>query len=295
MTDSPFIILDPRRVLPALKPHQWLGRIVRDYKDPSSSFAPSDPTALASHSSEELVISDFAAQVQSSRDASLAASLGSVASGLSGGGNSSTFSFATSSLRCLRLSKHTKFFSEMRQLDEVRSELSEYLRPGGKPAYMIVGVMIWSDPSFMETAQFSNSKSLAAQIPVGAIASMATTGIPITTDIVDPGVNRTVEGATGRQMEGSMAGSYIFAIEYKAVRRKLYSLIKDFTPTLDDHGPRAKGDRVFGTDTPEETASSATNPSRFTIDVDEDVVWTDTLSAGEELHEVELSEVSFAF
>jgi hypothetical protein len=296
MSDFPFIVLDSRRVLDATDPAKWLGRIVRYYKKPSASYTPDNPTALAAHSTEELVISDFEAQLNASNDVTLQANLGSLASALRGHGNETTFSFQTSTMKIVRLVNYNpKYFAELRQLPEVQESLGEYLRPGGRPAYMIVGVMIWTDPSFRSTREIHQTQSMNVQAPVGAIVGATTVAMPLPAEITDPGVGSSAQDAQGTQMGGSMAGSYICGIEYSNVRRKLYSLMKNFTPVLEDHGPRMKGDQVLGGNvTPKEEGTEEGESALF-VELDNDVVWTDTLPAAESLQETEFSNFTLAY
>jgi len=83
--------------------------------------------------------------------------------------------------------------------------------------------------------------------------------------------------------------SYIFAIQYKTVRRPARSLVTGFKAVLNDRGPRIKGPKDAGeTGTMEEAA--------VTLEVDEDYIsWTDILEEDESLEIEDLNEIGFAF
>jgi hypothetical protein len=105
-------------------------------------------------------------------------------------------------------------FEALRESPEVQKYLSRVLHPGGHPAYMIVGVAIWTDAKF--TKSDSTSRSTAAEInaPV-ALAVTAATGIPLPS--ADVGVGGVSTATARNQINGLSSGSSIFAIEYRAV------------------------------------------------------------------------------
>lgn len=279
--DSPFYILDVRRLLPAADAHLWLGRIVRSYQHPSATYTPSDPSSYTSASINETIINDLEAAVGACHDTALKTGLTNLASTMRGSGVGNTFTFETSSMKCLRLENYPKLFDAISQLDEVRKDLRVYLQPGGKPAYMITGLLTWTDPTFFSGSQERRTGAIEGKIPAGAIASTAVSGLPLPIDVGDPSVARSTRDESRKRMQGSMEGSYIFAVEYKAVRRKAYSLMKNFTAKLEDHGPRGKGDRIFGRGPQEEASEAKEEEEELDVSVDSDVVWTDTLISDE--------------
>jgi hypothetical protein len=149
----------------------------------------------------------------------------------------------------------------------------------------------------LSTKCSSHSSGRISSFHAGAIVSTAESGLPLPVDVGDPNVARSTRNESKRQMKGSMEGSYIFAVEYKAVRRKAYSLMKNFTAKLEDHGPQGRGDRVFGGGLLEGPGKAKEAEEDLAVSVDSDVVWTDALASDEmeRLDEANaLKEVDFA-
>jgi hypothetical protein len=141
---------------------------------------------------------------------------------------------------------------------------------------MIVALLIWTDATFCSTQSHSGTGGMSGTVPVSMIASAAA-GTPII--VSDPTLGGSRSTSAARTVKGTSEGRHIFAFEYKAVRRRVYSRFANFTPRLGDHGPRVEGGRLFGT---EETTDGGALEKKaeeedlnLILGVDkEDVVWT---------------------
>jgi hypothetical protein len=196
-------------------------------------------------------------------------------------------------MKCIRLENYPRVFEKVAKLPDVQSDLTQYLRPGGKSVYMIVGLAIWTDPVFTENRSAGSKFDVGEQIPIATIGAAAGLGVPLPTDVGDPKIGHSSKSTSENKLDGKLPGSYIFAFEYKAVRRKAYSVMKDFTPKLEDCGPRGKGDRVFGGEGKAESDRARSEDLGTLIVDDGEVVWTDTVSSMQ-LEEVDVGGISFA-
>ncbi|KAF8244993.1 hypothetical protein K440DRAFT_635454 [Wilcoxina mikolae CBS 423.85] len=187
----------------------------------------------------------------------------------------------------MRVEKYSNIFDTMVKQPEVKVELSRMLRPGGKLAYMIVGLLIWSDTTFSNTGDAGQTFKISGEVPLASI--------PTISNIGNPGLGASINDVAGRTMKGDIKGSQIFAFQYKAVRRKAYSVMKGFTPILEDYGPRVKGDKVFSQQKAQEQSEELAKDTNLNVVIDaEEEIWTDSLGEGT-LEEEEFGDIAFAF
>ena len=202
--------------------------------------------------------------------------------------------FSTQSIRFIKLDNYPTIFRALRQSPEVQEHLSRALRPGGSPAYMIVGVAIWTDAKFIKSQTTAKATSADIAAPVTA-AIAATTGVVLPSADVE--VRGSSSATSSNQFSGLSQGSSIFAIQYRAVRRRLRSVLHDFDPSIEDYGPRTASSFVFSghsdsTATAEEGAQTEGTKLDLGLD-DDDVDWTDLLDDGPEVEDFD--KFSFAF
>lgn len=127
---------------------------------------------------------------------------------------------------------------------EVKADLKKWLTPEGKPAYMIVGLLIWNDASFEET--ISQEASLKGKAKLPAVTGFVKAHTGTSAGAGDPAVEASKTDAKQVMSKGSVKGKNIFAFEHRAVRRCSYSLIGDPTPkSVENYGPRVSGDKLF--------------------------------------------------
>ncbi|KAF2274698.1 uncharacterized protein EI97DRAFT_476713 [Westerdykella ornata] len=180
---------------------------------------------------------------------------------------------------------HQKALDALCEDEGVRRDLARMLRPGGEPAYFIVGMLIWQDATFVDRRVKARGVGASLELPV-SMAVAATTGVVIPIHgMMDPSVGSGEETARERAMVGFSEGSHIFALEYRTVRRRIFSLGRDFTPKLGGYGGRVQKDSVFGhhdaattttTPTTKGDGSSAESNAVIVLD-DEGDEWLDDL------------------
>lgn len=242
----PYYLLDPRRLLPASSTPSWLGRIVLDFRDPAASFTPSSPQRFTSGLTTEADAKDVQVEVLRTRSRALSGALSEIVSAANGAGKSAGFSFQTGEMRIVRLGGYRDVFRTMREDPEVRRYLAQELRPGGAAAYMIVGLLVWTDATLSVREESSRRRAVEAQIPALGIGC-AVAGVQLPLEIGgDPAIGVSSSNTGVTRMGMSLPGSRIFAVEYKAVRRKAYAIWPNPKADWDGRGPRGAGDQSFG-------------------------------------------------
>ncbi len=294
----PYYMLDPRRLLPAAATADWLGRFILDFRDPLADFTPDRPQRFTEGRVVEEDARDVQAEISRSQNASVSGALTDIVSVARGGGRSAGLSFQTGSMKIMRLSKYRDVFRTMREDVEIREYLSRALQPGGPVAYMIVGLLVWTDASLSVEQGRSREHRFDVQIPALAIGCAAA-GIPLPLEIGDPGIAASSSNTKKTHLAMSVPGSYIVAIEYKAIRRKAYAIWPNPKPDWDGRGPRGAGDQSFNTHDEEVAGTEGdvdgeSRPDDLVLDMDSDrCVWYDTVS-GLDMEEIELESMVLA-
>ncbi|KAG7286088.1 hypothetical protein NEMBOFW57_008391 [Staphylotrichum longicolle] len=271
--DAPYYLLDPRRIFPAIEATRWLGRIVLDYKDPSSWYTPDTFPSALKLSPIEVTIENFHASLAASQDLELKAGLTDLASGLASAETRQEFDFQPTTVKSI-----------------LQTALGSKMSPGGRPMYFIVGLLIMTDTRFSDKAGRGRRVGGDISIPATAVAAAAGLGVPLPVETADPFLGAQKTSTVDRSMEGHIPGSYVFGVEYKTVRRMAYSLIKPFTPRMQEYGPRNEGDRVFGHQDKGEGQPQALDDMVVKVD-NEDEIWTDELPKGE-VRETDIGQVT---
>ena len=293
MSPSPvFYLLKPERVEPASSAASWLGRIVGNYAAPDADFTPTDPSRLLRNITvSETKIADVSTFVDNATNEQLELQLTGLASTFRARGRGSEVEFSTTSIRYVRLQNHGKALIAMYGDGEVMEDLSRMLKPGGVPAYFIVGMLIWENATFVDTRSTSKGVGGSIEVPVST-AVAASTGLVIPD--INPGVVAESEATQTRSVAGFSEGSSIFAFEYRTVRRRIFSITSNFTPRLGGYGGRIEKDKVFGDSSPKEDVASVPGEGPVVIDDDVDgVSWADL--AEEELAVESVCDLSLAF
>ncbi|KAF4478531.1 hypothetical protein FAGAP_12358 [Fusarium agapanthi] len=177
-------LLPPERYLPASALSTWLERIVKSYSEPDANLSTIANASLDALSKRN---TSFAAKLSATVDVSRETS--------NGGG----LSFTSSEVVCLQ----------------------RMLARGGNAGFMVTAVLIWQDATFTHSRERGVATSAGVSVPVSTIVS-STTGIMLPSELTDLGVS----GSRGRQdtaeFSGESAGSNIFALQYKTVRRSVF-------------------------------------------------------------------------
>ncbi|MCJ1355874.1 MAG: hypothetical protein MMC33_005866 [Icmadophila ericetorum] len=107
---------------------------------------------------------------------------------------------------------------------------------------MVVGLAIWTDTKFTRSKTLANAAQSILKAPV-TLAVAVSTGVMLPS--IDPEISGSSRSEVTKSMDGQNVGNSIFAIEYRAVRRRFYSLSDEFEPKLETYGPRVVGGMVL--------------------------------------------------
>ncbi|KAL8919117.1 MAG: hypothetical protein Q9172_005147 [Xanthocarpia lactea] len=275
MPSSPvFYLLKPERVEAASSVYSWLGRIVRNHAAPDASFTPADPARLLQDISvSETKIANASNFVDNATNGKLELQLTGLASTFQACGKGSGVEFSATSIRYIRLQNHGKALEAVLKDVEVIEDMRKMLKPGGEPAYFIVGMLVWENATIVDSRSTSKGIGGSVELPVSAAVG-ASTGLVLPD--INPGIGAESEAVQRRTLAGFSEGSSIFAFEYRTVRRPVYYIMGNFTPRLGGYGGRIEKDRVFGTSTPTQDDQPLLKESPVVMDDDDDdISWAD--------------------
>jgi hypothetical protein len=292
MSETPvFYLLRPERVEPASSTRSWLGRIIKHYASPDASFTPSDPKAILSDLPfSETKIADASVFMRGTASQELSFKLSGLASAFQNRGQGTGVEFSTTEIKYVRLQNHDKALRALCENPEVMADLNRMLKPGGEPAYMIVGMLIWSNASFIDLREHAKGVGGSVELPVAA-AVAGSTGV-LLPDLVNPSVGAATGTVHGRALAGFSEGSSIFAFEYRTIRRRVYSLSRNFQPRLGGWG-RIEKDRVFG-DHDKKNEAHQCEVENSVVELDEEESqWIDLVEEEPEVEDIGDIKVAF--
>ena len=242
---------------------------------------PGRPITILIEEPTKTPFDDVKSIVFGASDHGLVARLTGIASAVHDHGRFDATGFSTSAMKSIRLPQYRDVFDDMIADREILAKLRTWLTMGGKPAFMIISLFIWTDVSLMEAKGVSSGTLSEAKIPLSAASAAAGAPQPMP----DPGLGVSSTTERGRVMQATIKGDKIFAIELKTVRRKTFSVGPRFKPVLDS-GPRMYEEKQFDASEIGSKADSmnskSTNhdvqDSSTDLDMDEDEAdWVDTV------------------
>ncbi|SCO84051.1 uncharacterized protein FRV6_08178 [Fusarium oxysporum] len=205
-----FYLLPPERYLPASALSTWLGRIVKSYSEPDANFVPDDPKPFSTSPEKP------------------------------------DLSFTSSEVVCVRLQNYDQVFDRLIQHEETRSQLQRMLARGRNAGFMVTAVLIWQDATFTHSRERGVTTPAGVSVPMSTIIS-STTGILLPSEPTDPRVSGSQGHQDTAEFSGESAGSNIFALQYKTVRRSVVQsfLGMDNTMMLKEKGPDLPASQSF--------------------------------------------------
>jgi len=288
MSSTPvFYVLKPERVEPASQAVSWLGRIVQNHAAPDAAFTPSNPSKLlADIAVSETRVAEASVFLNSEAASKLKLQLTGLASVFQDRGRGTGIQFSTTSIRYVRMQNHDKALRALWTDAGVRDDLGHMLKPGGDPAFFIVGFLIWENATFTDHGAVSAGGGGSVELPVSAVVA-SQTGLVLPD--INPAIKLQSSQEQRRTLAGFSEGSSIFAFEYRTVRRRLYSITKNFTPRLGGYGGRFEKDRVFGVPGSPQRSRDPTpeRPDESPLEMDdEDTPWVDLVDDEVEVEDV---------
>ncbi|ENH63959.1 hypothetical protein FOC1_g10008102 [Fusarium oxysporum f. sp. cubense race 1] len=127
-----------------------------------------------------------------------------------------------------------------------KSQLQRMLARGRNAGFMVTAVLIWQDATFTHSRERGVTTPAGVSVPMSTIVS-STTGILLPSEPTDPGVSGSQGHQDTAEFSGESAGSNIFALQYKTVRRSVVQLFlgMDNTMMLKEKGPDLPASQSF--------------------------------------------------
>ena len=120
------------------------------------------------------------------------------------------------------------------------------LARGRNAGFMVTAVLIWQDATFTHSRERGVTTPAGVSVPMSTIVS-STTGILLPSEPTDPRVSGSQGHQDTAEFSGESAGSNIFALQYKTVRRSVVQLFlgMDNTMMLKEKGPDLPASQSF--------------------------------------------------
>lgn len=236
-----FWLLDPLQSITTTDdPTAWLGRIVYDYHRPLARFTPKSRTALSPPELNETSLLHYSNVVSNINSDNFRLSLLNLLGLSYEDYRSRSHSFRTKKAQRLRLMQDEDVFTKLRQQSDVLADLKQWDFSPFHPVYLIVGLLVATDVHY--DTKHDKKQGIGGHVDPVSVGSLAA-GVPIP---FDSSVGQHHLREQSDHMEGTVQGTRIFAIEYRVIKKRLFSTHAHLEP----HGPR--GDRAFGADKHEE-------------------------------------------
>ena len=174
-----YYMLPLDRLEPASSASLWLGRIVRDHRDLNAGSVPEDPSQFYIEEPTETLFEDVKSFVFGAADQQLTAQLTGIGSAVHGQGRFDATDFSTSAMKSIGLPQYRDVFDDMIADQEILAKLRTWLTLGGKPAFMIISLVVWTDVSLIEAKGVSSGTTSEAKIPLSAASAAAGSPQPV--------------------------------------------------------------------------------------------------------------------
>ncbi|EXK43098.1 hypothetical protein FOMG_05772 [Fusarium oxysporum f. sp. melonis 26406] len=117
---------------------------------------------------------------------------------------------------------------------------------GRNAGFMVTAVLIWQDATFTPSRERGVTTPAGVSVPMSTIVS-STTGILLPSEPTDSGVSGSQSHQDTAEFSGESAGSNIFALQYKTVRRSVVQSIlgMDNAMMLKEKGPDLPASQTF--------------------------------------------------
>ncbi|KAL8661919.1 MAG: hypothetical protein Q9168_008334 [Polycauliona sp. 1 TL-2023] len=254
-----------KRRIPASDSTNLLGRVIRQYQDPTLDYTPESPSeSLTAAAFEKYLLGaqhDDTAHFRAgaSLDGTLWARMGALLSFSSTSAQGGTTDVISPRITTRRLKREAEYFKALKAIPLLRRQILDMCPVGGDAVYLIVGTMSIQTATFSSSGTRQRNLAASSEMPVGVAASAtaASAGIPLTSDAVpnpEMGVQRsntsdwTMEfsaTAMGDDGEAREDAEEVFAIACKAIRRDWQGFGSDVK--LKGKRPEYRGGQHFGT------------------------------------------------
>ncbi|KAH6666033.1 hypothetical protein B0J14DRAFT_605159 [Halenospora varia] len=284
MTEAPaYFFLSPDQFESGSNASKWLGRIVKEYSSPNAEFAPEDPSRYLAGTSE-MDLFDLTRDQATKSATELYARIGNLVSLGHSGEKNAALAFETPCIRCVKLQHHAKVFERLQNDPETKAWLLQHLTTFGKPAFLIVSLLIYTDASITTVRNEGGNKNANLRLPLSAAVG-TTAGIPL--PAIDPEGGARKSDLQESHAHAKTKGSKIFAFQYRILRRQ------PFTVKLGHFGPKSESSKLFGGE--EHVREGNLEKDQLALRIDEeDVPWEEEFEEDGNLKVESLGGCNFA-
>lgn len=226
--------------------HDWLGRVVQYFQDPTASYTPQLSKSSITSSSSILTTteSDFHLKVRAAKDSASQSRLSRLLNAENSASRSDDIEVNAPSITLRRLMNYKSVFEQLKAEPGVTKDMKNML-PLGRTAYMIVG-LVEIDCGFIKRSKStSKDTETGLTLPVVDIA-LAAASVPITLGgIGDVELGSARKISYHSETSGNSKDREIIALEYRTVRRSLGGWGRQVI--YRDSIPKVKGGLSFST------------------------------------------------
>jgi hypothetical protein len=241
-----FYLLEPFHTIPVEENNAWLGRIVKDFRNPRAGYTPDDPSSAIASLDDDPNFSNVGAIIQSSSSKNFRIALQDML-GLSGHhSNTLEPTFHTRKVRRIRLHNDDGCLDKILDVEETRSKvLGKGWLGIQRPVYFIVGLLITDKVNYVtkgaEKKQLSVKVSPSQAIAAALAGGAAPAALPGADAVTFSGSARN---SSSTEVKLTATGMRIFAVEYRVLRKTFFSSDEVEMKRHNEAGPRtfAAGD-----------------------------------------------------
>jgi hypothetical protein len=240
-----FYLLKPPG-LPISQRDHLLGRIVKNYANPTADYCPNNrPCDSVSFVAPPLSsgLTNAQSVLSSSSERTAKALLTSLAALTRQKGRDAGISFSSEGIEVLRLQQHEDTFEALKSNLLIQQKLTKMLRVGGK-AYFVVGLLIWKNTQFSTNQGSNKTASLTAKVPVEAALAMTAIPPSILPAVGPIQVELQASESVNSTLQATVDGEQIIGLEYRLVKRDLLGLGRN--PQLTSSKMRYQGGKYYG-------------------------------------------------
>jgi len=220
-------------------PTKWLGRIVKEYDSPIANSIPSDPSIYIPTPGHiyNTSIANATTLLKASSSQKFKTVLANVLGGSYERAGAKEVNVVTKKLTRWRIRNDEEVLAKLLADESVKTRLSAWLSLMGQPVYFVVGVLVAEDID--TSAKTSASRSIGGMVDVPVIdIATAAAGVPLPLNLGGISFEKKTTRSSDYEVQGQSQGSQIFAMEYKVLKRRLFSLSgkvedKGYGPTFD--------------------------------------------------------------
>ena len=283
--DPVYFLLKGPSLPPASEADAILGRIVRNYAQPLSDYAPDDASVFNARPINTTPLSNVARIVNASKNSALEGKIMAFAKAVGESDKDVQSSLLSSEIHAKELQKQGDVFQALLSNEEIRQKMVKWTHPGSNPVYMVVGLLIWQDARLMHNLSKKQGHDIGTTLPVGAAGSAAIaayTGENLPSEAMgDLSLKKRGETKLSAEQSAESKENQIFAIQCRIVRRRRRNIFMRSAPALEDFGPRVEGERSYAGVSSESAAKSEHDSEEVAnaiLELDpEDVPWMDSL------------------